>query len=505
MPLPTRILDLGDDEAPNIRLLVPKEGAEGKYAALSYCWGHSNHFLLTVTTMGDLKNGFHVCQLPKTLQDAVKVTRQIGLRYLWVDALCIIQGKDTEAINDWNTEVFRMDTVYSNAFITISASSAQNASGGLFHGSYCDLPFHTSWTSTGDKVVDLWARVTWRNYVPGFKSEPINSRAWAFQEDVLSTRVLFYASFGLLWKCSEEIIWGYSGRSRARETKARAKAEPESCGRDFWFTINTTPYMSSIPRDGRLTPESWTGELELYTARNLTNPHDKLPALSAIAQRYSRCIGSQYLAGLWKSTFRQDLLWAHPPAYALITVADGGNPMRVDEYRAPSWSWAAVNGAVKGHWVGTTLPSANYQWLAEIIVYPTPVLVDPRNPFGGIVKMSVQLQMRGPIETLKMIEYPQNNRTVSIRSVDGRPGIGKLYLDDFSETAMWRGGQAESLFCLHILAINGDDGQKLFTLALLRVHEQKDTYIRIGMIEFLPRASPARHPEDMTIQTVTII
>lgn len=114
MPLPTRVLDLGKNETTNTRLVVPGEGAAGKYAALSYCWSHSNHFLLTATTMGDLMNEIPVRQLPQTLQDAVKVTRQIGLRYLWVDALCIIQGKDTKAINDWNAEVAKMDTVYSN-------------------------------------------------------------------------------------------------------------------------------------------------------------------------------------------------------------------------------------------------------------------------------------------------------------------------------------------------------------------------------------------------------
>lgn len=509
MPLPTRILDLGNDEAPGIRLVVPDEGAVGKYAALSYCWGRSNHFLLTATTMEDLKNGFPLRQLPQTLQDAVKVTRQIGIRYLWIDALCIIQGKDIEAINDWNAEVAKMDTVYSNAALTISAASAQNASGGLFRGSHCDLPFLKSWTSAGREEVVLWARATWRNYAPGFKSEPVNSRAWALQEDLLSTRVLFYTSFGLLWKCNEEITWVYSGESRGRNLTARAKTETETNFDNVRFRTNTSRYMHSILKDGHLKAKSWGQDLELYTARNLTNPHDKLPALAAVAQRYSRFTGTEYLAGLWKSTFRQDLLWRHPPGYSLITVSDEGNPMRGEEYRAPSWSWAAVDGVVTNYWTGRTLESTEYQWLAEVTTYPTPVLVDPRNPFGGVVEMSVQLQMQGPMEAFAVREYPKRNSLVSIRSAKVRPGTGVLYLDDFTQTAIWRGRETESLFCLHIFALSDSLGQTSYALALLRVHEQPDTYVRIGQAEFSTEStSTASHADDMAtlgIQTVTIL
>lgn len=155
MPLPTRILDLGDHKAANIRLFVPDKGTVGKYAALSYCWGPSNHFFHTAATVEDLKKGFDVGKLPRTLQDSVEVSRQIGLRYLWVDALCITQGKDSEAINDWNAEVGKMGAVYSKAYVTIAAAAAQDSSGGLFGGSYCDLPFLRRQTSEGHGEVVL--------------------------------------------------------------------------------------------------------------------------------------------------------------------------------------------------------------------------------------------------------------------------------------------------------------------------------------------------------------
>lgn len=505
MPLPTRILDLGDQEAPDIRLFVPNECAAAKYAALSYCWGRSNHFVLTSDTVKDLQNGLHISQLPQTLQDAVRVTREIGLRYLWIDALCIIQGQDREAITDWNIEVSKMDTVYKNAFVTISAAAAPTASCGLFDGSHCDLPFVSSWTASGLRKVALWARATWRNHDPGFHTEPVNSRAWTFQENMFSSRVLFYTSFGLLWKCKREITWVYSGESYVYESPTNPRTEFKDMANISRYTISLT--------SGRL--KSWAWILQLYTARNLTNPYDKLPALAAIAKQHADSTGGQYLAGLWKTTFRQDLLWKHHPEYMshLVGVSDAGNPMLSKGYRAPSWSWAAIDGLVLPEWTGKTLTSRQYTWLAEVITYPVPVLVNPRNPFGGVVEMSTELQMRGAVEIFKVHEYPKNNELVSIRPVSGVSDTGSLWVDDYTETAAWRGRETEPLLCLHVLGIiDGRDPvshhrtKSSYALALLQVRGLDHTYIRVGVADIKPEASsPSSDPKNMATDTVIIL
>lgn len=510
------MLELSDDEAKYLRVVVPDEGAAGRYAALSYCWGRSNHFVLTADTLEDLRNGFHLSQLPQTLQDAVRVTREIGLRYLWVDALCIFQGQDAKAINDWNIEVAKMDNVYRNAFVTISAAAAQNASGGLFRGSHCYLPFVSSWASWGPREVALWARATWRNDTPGFKSEPINSRAWTLQENVLSSRVLFYTSFGLLWKCKREIIWVYSGESRACDSAGRTKTGTIATSTEnARFMSNTSRYIFSMARDGNLTARSWELILELYTARNLTNPHDKLPALAAIAEKHSDSTGAEYLAGLWKPTFRQDLLWKHHPSFPLNGVSDAGNPMRGNEYRAPSWSWAAIDGVVLSQWTGRTLESSRareYKWLAKVTTYPIPVLVNPRNPFGGVVKMSTELHMQGPVEIFNVLEYLRKNSFVSIRSANGRPGTGELWVDDHTETAAWRGRETDPLFCLHVLAVTDKHGsvseraRYTVALALLRVPEPQNTYLRIGVAQISNQStSPPSDPHNMATENVIIL
>lgn len=515
-PLPTRVIELNDDEPTYLRVVVPDEGAAGRYATLSYCWGRSNHFVLTADTLEELQNGFHLSQLPQTLQDAVRVTREIGLQYLWIDALCIFQGQDAEAINDWNMEVAKMDNVYRNAYVNISAAAAQNAAGGLFRGSHCDLPFISSWSSSEPREVALWARATWRNDTPGFKSEPINSRAWTLQENILSSRVLFYTSFGLLWKCNREMIWVYSGESRACDSARRTRAGTTPArAENHRFMMDTSRYIISMARDGNLSARSWERILELYTTRNLTNPHDKLPALAAIAQKHSESTGAEYLAGLWKPTFCQDLLWRHHPGLPLIGVSDAGNPMQNNEYRAPSWSWSAVDGVILSEWTGSTLESSRareYKWLAKVTTYPAPVLANPRNPFGRVVKMSTELHMRGPVEIFNVREYPRRNRFASIRSANGRPDAGELWVDDHTETAAWRGRETEPLFCLHVLAFTDKHGpasqraRYTLALALLRVPEFQHTYIRIGVAKINNDAtSPSTDPHNMATENVIIL
>ena len=117
---PTRVLDIGTSEAPHVVYLIETQGQRGDYIALSHCWGNSKPFLTTHETLEDMQDGFLPEQAPPTFRDAITVTRKLGVRYLWVDSLCIIQG-DTK---DWERESSRMGGVYRGAYLTIAASSA---------------------------------------------------------------------------------------------------------------------------------------------------------------------------------------------------------------------------------------------------------------------------------------------------------------------------------------------------------------------------------------------
>jgi hypothetical protein len=115
--LPTRVIDIEE-----MRLHCPAPEAKGLWVSLSHCWGGSSPLQ---TTTGNLES--HMAGLPgpfpQTFADAVAVTRMLGLRYLWIDSLCIIQ----DSHEDWVHESAHMATVYENAYVTISADAAKDS------------------------------------------------------------------------------------------------------------------------------------------------------------------------------------------------------------------------------------------------------------------------------------------------------------------------------------------------------------------------------------------
>jgi len=120
--LPTRVLDVGpEDGSQDPKLHIPGSNL-GQYAALSHCWGTHQTIKTTKATLLDRMQTIPFQILPKTFQDAVIVTRQLGLRYLWIDSLCIIQ----DCIDDWRYEAARMAAVYSNAVVTVAATAAED-------------------------------------------------------------------------------------------------------------------------------------------------------------------------------------------------------------------------------------------------------------------------------------------------------------------------------------------------------------------------------------------
>lgn len=138
--LPLRLLDLRADldNAGRIRLVTGQEartvsGTNVQYAALSYCWGAATPFVTTPSTLSSRMEGFHVSEMPLTLRDTVKVARGLQIRYLWIDALCILQGSrdDNEARADWQHEAARMHLIYGNSCLCIVAAGASRADQGL--------------------------------------------------------------------------------------------------------------------------------------------------------------------------------------------------------------------------------------------------------------------------------------------------------------------------------------------------------------------------------------
>jgi hypothetical protein len=225
--LPTRLLDVGDpddpDYNPDILKLVSSEQIDGeKYVALSHCWGdpEDNKVLPDCTalkTIGESddhkvppyctinnnitrrEKGFKFTELPQTFQDAIKATRELYIRYLWIDSLCILQDDD----EDWKHESVRMEDVYALAYCTIAATSAGNSHAGFIARK---IEPEIEYVYVQD---DSGRRVYIGTDIADFDAEVekarLNTRAWVMQERYLSRRTIHFGKNQVYWECGEGV------------------------------------------------------------------------------------------------------------------------------------------------------------------------------------------------------------------------------------------------------------------------------------------------------------
>ncbi|KAB5584705.1 heterokaryon incompatibility protein-domain-containing protein [Coniochaeta sp. 2T2.1] len=129
--MPTRLLEIDPQANSRHIRLVSDTGIllKERYAALSHCWGKSPTNTTTKAVFVSHTQGIDILSLSKTFQHTIFVTRELGIRYLWIDSLCIIQDDE----DDWKREAENMADVFANAFVTIAASASTDGDGGLFY------------------------------------------------------------------------------------------------------------------------------------------------------------------------------------------------------------------------------------------------------------------------------------------------------------------------------------------------------------------------------------
>lgn len=343
--VPSRLLDVGVSNAEKrdeIRLLEdPPEIAP--YAALSYCWG--SDLANVLRTLKDNKaahmRGIAMGSLPKTVQDAVTVCRGLGLRYLWVDALCIVQDDG----QDWAREATQMKNVYSGSRVTVAAHAAASCKDGFlgpqrYGQSSWQRAFPTRFGSVGEELQHAFVRIgeapSSSNDIP---PSPLAARGWTLQEALLPHRTLHFTGDEMVWECDAAHFCEcghvtYQPMLRTEISFAhRAKEEA-------W-------YQQTL---------GWMWLIEQYSRRNLTCKSDKLMAIAGLAELVAArnrsdsqpfSMDSVYFSGVFRSTLPAQLLWAVGDP---DDVAEGSiQPpcrRRPSSYLAPTWSWASVDGPV---------------------------------------------------------------------------------------------------------------------------------------------------------------
>lgn len=250
--------------------------------------------------------------MPKTFQDAVQVTRQISVRYLWIDGLCIIQGD----AGDWTQESKRMGSIYQEACLVIAASGATSPEDGCFVSTSRDLmpielPFYTS-TGQENGSFNVCA-FSWDEQSPDFGH--LNSRGWAVQESYLSRRRLNFMPGGPSWDCNT--IVGLTERN--------------------------------VDMDPATSWRGWEKLMHRFSDTDLTYKSDRLMAVEGIATELLKKAKDTYSHGVFLSQIASHLLW----------MCDSIVPESEDLDNVPSWSWAS-KGGIKTFWAPFTrlLPEA---------------------------------------------------------------------------------------------------------------------------------------------------
>ncbi|KAI0378877.1 heterokaryon incompatibility protein-domain-containing protein [Hypomontagnella monticulosa] len=371
---PTRLIYVGPRCEDIVRLIETTETKpRGRYVTLSHRWpgDPSSYTQLRRGNVQQLKERIGLEELSETFRDAVHCTRVLGVEYIWIDSLCIIQ----DSKDDWRAEAATMAYVYTNSYCNISATADECKQDGLFHT-------RRSMSSSHEIVTSDWSGVPFQgvneqedqdtksshesaarhveNYVlfdGGFwvdrvDTQELYTRGWIFQEQQLAPRVLHFGPDQLLWECntlkaSESYPLGLPDEEMSREF---AIWDHPTASTMRSAHIQSIPESENLPTAGNPWG-SWTASIiNFYSRLQLTSAADRLIALSGVARVYHKRHPGHYLAGHWKEDLLHSLHWQREGVDHINTCprAPFHRPeaFQASRYVAPSWSWASLDGPV---------------------------------------------------------------------------------------------------------------------------------------------------------------
>lgn len=350
---PTRLLYIEETESDSyhVKLIdTAKQRPSSPYATLSHRWGKGEYLQLNRHTSAVFSEAVPISELSKTFKDAITVTFRLGISYLWIDSLCIMQDRDD--LSDWLHEASLMNKVYLHSHCNISASVSLDGSQGLsrqrdvanLYSPTISLLQGASDKNSEDHL-ETYHLINDSLYFFNVTKSPINTRGWVFQEMLLAPRVLHFSHDQLFWECRQHRTCEVDAKDNdlAGRYQSISKFKSYLQGR----AATSTPYPSQAAnndlRDKAEGYEMWHDLIEEYSSKDLTNPLDKLVALSGIAKLMSTFIQGTYIAGMWRENLERDLLWFKPDAY------DNGDTLteQTKVYRAPTWSWASRDGKIR--------------------------------------------------------------------------------------------------------------------------------------------------------------
>ncbi|KLU85773.1 hypothetical protein MAPG_04793 [Magnaporthiopsis poae ATCC 64411] len=423
---PKRLIDLGPDPTSDLRLVITSNSSHKTmpYAALSYCWGPPEHAAWQVMTTPETIERhcarISLEDLPPVVKDAVEVCRHLDIRYLWVDAICILQGSSP----DWEEQSRDMGKVFQGSWVTICAVQSSTCRQGFLHTRNRSTPIqnlgYKSPISPRHRV-KITLRPTWED--PYFKGDSCqaslflwdvngsawNARGWVFQEKLLAPRKAIFGN---------EMVYAQVGDRFFCENGTSTRiAGNDGDHRD--------PYLSFCLDLGNKSKQYLYYEWHRLVAKlaivsEWTDDRDILPALSGISEMFAARLKDTFLAGVWEADLPAGLLWVtvgemKPSLVGLLASFEQGQ----GRFQcAPSWSWASRRKFWHAETNGDRCRTRSHM-RHEMGVIASRLRVDGNNPYGRLMKGGSLLVAGRTIATPTGFFITNDGRTPSTPYING--------------------------------------------------------------------------------------
>jgi hypothetical protein len=437
--LPTRVLRISvQDSRLCIQLDTSAPGQTGDYVALSYCWGGPQEFRLTKDNLTNLQQkAFDMRVLPKTLQDAALMTHYLGIDYLWIDALCIIQDDPA----DKQVEIANMYHIYEQSFVTLVAAMASSVKDGFLkptaplelkglpNRAIC-LPLTVN---NGNSMTEMALLPSYRLQTD---ASPINERGWTFQESLIPRRLVVFENIEPFVRCRRDDIMTMSGSLVHLKTTQVRPAR-------LYGRENTEFGFSS----------TWQSIMEQYSLRKFTVAEDRLFALLGVIDMLRRSDKGEYYYGVWTLHAIGYLMWLTPHS------TDTSDAVRLEG--VPTWSWQSISSPIECR----TFESERYDYLAS---------VDFAGDDGEVLKLTT-CALTHKESDHEMTYWPDINPR------SGSEPVNKSMQDQIEEgkieLLLFAHGQSDERFIVLCVSDEGLDGYR--RIGLMWIHGQVEDWLSL--------------------------
>ncbi|CAI6334227.1 unnamed protein product [Periconia digitata] len=339
-PLPTRVINVSDPLHP----VLENGGARFlDYVTLSYMWGVTKRYTTKKENLDSQYARIPLELLPRTFRDAITFTHHLGLSYLWIDALCVVQ----DDVSDLGREIGKMGDIFRNSALTLYVRHGEHADSGLGtqRNAYvvkpCKLDFRITFSDGHSTQTSAFA-----NFAPhqniNEHHHPLEYRGWALQEKVLSKRSVIFGPDQLRWRCQAHTA-----------SEAQPDHDDSSQETDSYLKLDVLEGKKvelSIKVERQEVLKAWLGLIRDYCQRSLTYRTDVLMALAGIASTVAKAHNLHYCNGFWVEDLQKSLLWRVDELDGLPGASsdESANPTLSE---LPSWTCLSrMPAKISFHW-----------------------------------------------------------------------------------------------------------------------------------------------------------